>query len=74
MRNSSNVRVILLDTLTGLRNMSIDVKTANAITKTASAINQSFRFDIENKRENIKLMKATASKNWKDIKSKSLTI
>jgi len=57
-----------------LSNGTIGVKEAREMTRAASTINQSLRFDIENKRENIKLMKATKKKVLLDNGPKALKI
>lgn len=74
MSTTSQLRNDLFKDMKDLRDGKVDVKTSRQLTKVASAINQSLRFDIENKRENIRLMKATASKKYKDVAPKPLII
>jgi len=72
--DSAKLRGSLMTTMKKLSNGTIGVKEAREMTRAASTINQSLRFDIENKRENIKLMKATKKKVLLDNGPKALKI
>ena len=71
---SKNVRAKLMTTMDELHCGRITTKEARVMVKAASAVNQSLRFDIENKRENIKLMKATKKTAYKDLAVKPLKL
>ena len=71
---TSNIRSILMKSITDLNLGKITIAQARAVTKQASAVNQSLRFDLENKRENIKLMRAMSAKDYKEYKVKALKL
>ena len=64
----------MVQAMIDLRTGKITTSQARALTKQASIINQALRFDIENKRENIKLMKALSAKDYKEYKAKALKL
>ena len=72
--NSKQLRFNLTNTMRRLNTGDASIREAREMTKAASAINQSLRFDIENKRENIKLMKALGKKSYKDIAPTALKL
>lgn len=74
MSTTNDLRKNLLKDLECLRMGRMDIKTARAISEHAKQINTSLRYDIENKRENIKLMKATSSKKYKELNVESLKL
>lgn len=74
MSTTNDLRKNLLKDLECLRKGGMDIKTIRAISEHAKQINTSLRYDIENKRENIKLMKATSSKKYKELNVESLKL
>ena len=71
---TKHLRQSLLLDMKALRTKQITVSEARVLTKQASTINQSLRFDLENKRENIRLMKALSKKEYNDLTLTALQI
>ena len=71
---TSSMRKILFSQMRKLQKGTICIREARETNRTAKQINNALRLDIENKRENIKVMKATKAKRLADIAPKSLKI
>lgn len=74
MKTTKDLRKILFKEMMDLRCNRVTPRHAKQTTKIASQIIYSLRVDIENKRENIKIMKALSKNKFKDRDVKPLEI
>lgn len=74
MSSTKNIREILFKQMKDLQSGSICIREARETNRTAKQINNSLRLDIENKRENIKLMKALNKKKYSELDAKPLKL